>query len=372
MYFCYDNLNKIIVAFNLITLPVVFLFIASGFGQLIYAIKLKRKFPEEHNFNNSILIFFLWILAGFLYPFFYSTGGASIRCFQMLSTIFICVITPFIVFLILFYQYRFVIKKNPEIKGKRNIEVYIKAFDKFNNEIKDIRAYDLNTDIHRKTLHLVPAGTIIFLWVFAVYIWAGIWKADQIWGINGEDFGRFLILTVGFSGILVFAAMDYVRLSYVFEKRNLYHFLPVIVSDLLTKTIKRKEIYEFTKPAALVLAFISIFFFPFGIFAAAALIATLGDGAASIFGMRFGKRNFPKKSKKTVIGYLAGFLASFIVSIIALWIFESDLPLEKIIVLSFGGAIMFLIIDLLSLKVDDNILNPIFCAIIMGILYFYL
>ena len=55
MYFCYDNLNKIIVAFNIITLPVVILFIASGFGQLIYAIKLQRKFPEEHNFNNSIL-----------------------------------------------------------------------------------------------------------------------------------------------------------------------------------------------------------------------------------------------------------------------------------------------------------------------------
>ena len=360
------------MAFNLITLPVIIVFIANGFGQLIYAIQLQRKFPKEHNFNNSLIIFSLWILAAILYPFFYSTDDANVKFFQMLSTIFICCITPLILALILIYQYQFVIKNNPDIKQKRNIESYIKNFDKFNNDFEDIRAYDLSTDIHRKTLHLIPAGIIIFLWVFAIYIWAGIWKADQIWGISGEDFGRFLIFTVGFSGILVFAALDYVRLSYIFEKRNLYHFLPNIVTDLLSKTIKRREIFEFTKPAALVLAFVPVFFFPFGIFAASALIATLGDGAASIFGMRFGKRNFPKKSKKTIIGYFTGFLASLIVSMTALWIFESELLLIKIIIIALGGAIMFLVIDLLSLKIDDNILNPIFCALIMGFLYFSL
>ncbi|MFX1339348.1 MAG: hypothetical protein ACFFDK_12120 [Promethearchaeota archaeon] len=360
------------MAYNIITLPVVILFIANGFGQLIYAIQLQRKFPKEHNFSNSILIFLLWILAAILYPFFYSTDNENIKFFQILSTIFICLVTPFILFLILFYQYQFVIKDNPDIKEIRNIEVYKKNFDKFNNDIKDIRAYDLSTDLHRKALHLIPAGIIIFLWVFAVYIWEGMWKNNQTWGISGENFGRFLILSVGFSGIIVFAALDYVRLSYVFKKRNIYHFLPNIVSDLLTKTIKRKEIYEFTKPAALVLAFVPIFFFPFGIFAAAALISTLGDGAASIFGIRFGKRNFPKKSKKTIIGYLAGTMTSFIVSINALWIFESDLSLTKIIVMALGGAITFLIIDLSNLKIDDNILNPIFCAIIMGILYYCL
>lgn len=371
MYFFYDNFNKIIVAYNIITFLVVILFIANGFGQLIYAIQLQRKFPKQHNFNNSILIFVLWILAAILYPLFYSTDNVNIIFFQMLATIFICVITPLILVLILFYQFQFVIKKNPDIKEKRNIKDYIKNFDKFSHEINDIRAYELKTDIHRKALHLIPAGIIIFLWIFAVYIWAGIWKANKIWGISGQDFGRFLILSVGFSGILVFAALDYVRLSYIFEKRNIYHFLPDIVSELLTKTIKRKEIYEFTKPAALVLAFVPIFFYPFGIFAAAALIATLGDSAASIFGIRFGKRNFPKKSKKTVIGYSAGFLVSFIVSFIALRIFESDLLLTKIFLMALGGAIMFLIIDLLNLKIDDNILNPIFCALIMGILYFY-
>ena len=102
------------------------------------------------------------------------------------------------------------------------------------------------------------------------------------------------------------------------------------------------------------------------------MIATIGDGAASILGMRLGKRNFPKNSKKTIIGYIAGFFASFGVSILALWIFESNLVILKILIISLGGATMFLIIDLLSLKIDDNILNPIFCGLIMAFVYYNL
>ena len=360
------------MAYNIITIPVVILFITNGFVQLYYSIKLNQKFPEEHNINNSIMIFFLWILAGVLYPFFYSTNNANILLFQSLSTIFICILTPFILFLILYYQYRYIIIKDPDIKRRRNIEVFLKDFDEFNAEINDLRTHTLNTDLHRKTLHLIPAGIIIFLWVFAIYVWEGVWNANRIWGITGQDFGRFLIVTAGLSGILVFATLDYIRLSYIFENRNVYHFLPDIVSNLLKKTIKRKEIYEFTKPAAMVLAFVPIFFLPFGVFAASALIATIGDGAASILGMRLGKRNFPKNSKKTIIGYIAGFFASFGVSILALWIFESNLVILKILIISLGGATMFLIIDLLSLKIDDNILNPIFCGLIMAFVYYNL
>ena len=113
------------------------------------------------------------------------------------------------------------------------------------------------------------------------------------------------------AGILIFAALDYVRLSPLLFKRSLFHLLPDNVLNLLGKAMKGEELYEFTKPATLILAFATIFFFPFPIFFAAALIATLGDGAASIMGKRFGKKNFPKNSPKTLIGYLSGFLASF-------------------------------------------------------------
>ena len=354
--------------FNIISLPVTILFIVVGCGLLYYAIKLKKKFSEEHNFINSILTFLLWITAGLVYPLFFLTDNLNLRFFQTISTLFICIFTPGIIFLILYYQYQYVVKGNPNIKSRRNLEAFLKNYNN-RSEIRDQKTSDIKTDLHRKALHLFPVGIIILLWIFANYIWEGLWNADDLWSISGEEFGRFLILTAGYSGILVFAGLDYVRLSFIFENRNLYHLLPDNVSNILGKTMKRNEIYEYTRPDVIALSFIPILFLPFGVFCAATLIATIGDGAASIFGLKFGKKNFPKTSKKTIIGYIAGFIASFGVSIFALWLFEPKLLLIKIIVISISGALMFFLIDIINLKVDDNILNPIFCGLFMWIVY---
>jgi dolichol kinase len=228
----------------------------------------------------------------------------------------------------------------------------------------------LRTDAHRKLLHLFPAGVVIFLWVFAVNIWEGIWNANIEWGITGYEFGRFLILTAGYSGILVFGALDYIRLSFIFEKQNLFYFIPDNVLNLLSKAMKREENFEFIRPTLLILSFTTIFFFPFCIFAAAILIATIGDGAASIFGLRFGRINFPKSSEKTIIGYISGFIVSFGTIIGILLLFAPGLSIYKILLIAFSGGITFFIIDVLNLRVDDNILNPILCALIMGSLYY--
>ncbi len=86
-------------------------------------------------------------------------------------------------------------------------------------------------------------------------------------------------------------------------------------------------------------------------------------------GLNLEKKKFPKSSKKTIIGYIAGFIASFGVSIFALWLFEPKLLLIKKIIISISGALMFFLIDIINLKVDDNILNPIFCGLLMWIVY---
>jgi len=129
------------MAFNVVTLPVMVLFIANGFGQLFYAIKLKRKFPEEHNIINSYISFFLWIIAGLLFPFIYSTDNSHIRLFQAYSTFFICIFTPGFLFLILYYQYR-ILKKNPEIKERRTFSFFI---EEFNNPISKSKNKPANT-----------------------------------------------------------------------------------------------------------------------------------------------------------------------------------------------------------------------------------
>ncbi|MBY8983897.1 MAG: hypothetical protein KGD65_02405 [Candidatus Lokiarchaeota archaeon] len=356
------------MGYDIISLPVTILFVLSGSGLFYYAIRLHQKYPLDHNFINSILTFFLWITAGIIYPLFFSTVNTNIRFFQLLSTLFICIFTPSLIVLILFYQYNFVVKKHPDIREKRNIETFLKKFD----QISYSRRRKLRTDAHRKALHLVPAGIVIFLWVFAVYIWDDLWNVNFIWGITGEEFGRFLILTVGYSGILVFGALDYVRLSFVFENRNLFHFIPDNVLNLLSKSMKRKENFDFIRPTVSALSFAPILFFPFCIFAASILISTVGDGAASLFGLKFGKKKFPKSSEKTIVGYLAGFLASFIIGLIIVRLFEPAMLYIKILLIGISGGLTFLIIDLLNLRIDDNILNPIISASIMAIFYFFI
>ena len=253
-----------------------------------------------------------------------------------------------------------------------NIDSFLKRFNKLDEDSSAIKSQKFKTDIHRKALHLLPASIVIFLWIFSVYVWDGIWDADTVWGITGEEFGRFLILTAGYSGILVFGGLDYIRLSFIFNNHNVFHLIPDNVLDLLGKSMRRKENFEFIRPTVLVLSFVPIFFFPFCVFAAAILIATIGDGAASLFGLRFGKINFPKTSEKTIIGYLAGFLASFGIGFVIVGLFEPSLYFLKIIVIGISGGFTFLMVDLLNLPIDDNILNPFFSALIMGSFYYFL
>ncbi len=359
------------MVYNIFTIPVTIFFVVNGCIQLYYGIKLKRNYPLYHNFLNTIVIFFLWILAGVLYPAFYQRDNFSVRFFEWLSMTIICIYGPLLIILILLYQYQFVIRKNPELKKERNFEYF---FSKFNHSHDDAiceeESHSFNTDLHRKIFHLLPAVLIIFLWLFAIHIWEGIWKADEFWGINGEEYGIFLILTIGYTAIIIFAALDYVRLSYIFEKRNLFHLVPQSISNLLVKTLKRKENCEFTKPVALILSLVPIFFWtPFSIFTATALIASLGDGAASLLGLRFGMHHFPKNSTKTIEGYISGFVVSFVASLIVFWVFEPSIELIYVLLLALGGASGFLIVDLLNLKLDDNILNPILCALIMTLIY---
>ncbi|TFG07037.1 MAG: hypothetical protein EU539_06075 [Promethearchaeota archaeon] len=360
------------MVYNIYTIPVVLLFMINGFGQLYYAYMLKKKYPNEHNFQNSLITFILWMAGGLLYPLFYTRDTIHVRWFQSLAMTIICIYTPLFIFAILFFQYLFITIHDHKKVEARKIEAFLEDFEEFNPKWRTNQETSLITDLHRKMFHFLPAAIIISLWVFAVHIWGYLWGADKIWGITGEEYGIFLILTVGYSAIIIFAALDYVRLSYIFQKRRIYHLLPDTISRLLIKTLRPNEIYEFTKPVVLILALVPSLFLPFGLFASVALIASLGDAAASIMGIKFGKRNFPKNSNKTIIGYISGFFTSLMISIVILYFFEIHLTLFKIFMIALGGALTFLIIDLLNLKIDDNITNPLFCALIMGLLYFFL
>jgi len=345
------------MVFNLITLPITILFIVLGLTQLFFAIKLKKMFQKDHSFINSFIIVVLWIVSGILYPFFYPRDNEFVQFHQSFSMSIICLFAPLLVFLVLLYQYKVVLKDKPELKENRTIDNFLKKY----NLVNDSKSYSLRTDVRRKVFHLLPGLVIIILRIFAIDVWDGLWNADEVYGITGYEFGMFLILTIGYAGVILFAGIDFVRLSYIFENSNIYHLLPDCLSNMLIKTLKKNENYEFTKNVVLVLSLVPLLFLPFGIFTAVALITSIGDGVASIMGVSFGRRHFPKTSSKTIIGYISGFFASFGVSLFALWLFEPYIIPLKMFVMDLSGSLVFLIIDFLSLKIDDNILNPSFC-----------
>lgn len=360
--------------YNIFTIPVVIFFIANGLVHLYYALRLRQKFPEEHNFPKSLAVVALWFNAGIMYPFFYSTGDGNVAFFQLVSMFFICIITPALIVLVLAYQYM-KIRENPDIKKRRCLATFFKQYEEKSGGVTALKTHTFKTDLHRKTLHLFPAAVILILWLFAVHIWDGMWNSSAIWGVSGQDFGVFLIITAGYSGIFVFACLDYIRLSCIYDRGNVFWILPDNVLNLLGKAIKHKEFYEFIGPTILVLAFVPPFILAhgaFGVFAAAMLIATIGDGVASLTGLKFGKHSFPKDSHKTIEGYVAGAIGSFAIAFLALFFLESNQSILKLLIVALSGALVFLIIDLLDLKVDDNILNPIFCGFTMAFFFFIL
>jgi hypothetical protein len=227
------------MVFNLIALPITILFIAIGFIQLIFAIKLKKKFPKDHNFINSFIIFLLWIISGVLYPFFYPRNSPSVQFHQSFSMSIICLFAPLLVILVLLYQSKVVLKDKTELRENRTIEKFLEKYNLVNvNQINN-KSYSLRTDFHRKIFHLLPGLVIIILRIFAIDVWDGLWNADLVYGITGYEYGAFLILTIGYAGVILFAALDLIRLSFIFENSNLYHLLPDCLSNLLIKTLKK-------------------------------------------------------------------------------------------------------------------------------------
>jgi len=358
---------------NIYIISVVLLTFANGFAHFYFAVKIKNKFPKESKFLNSIIISILWIVAGVLFPFFFPIDDQFRQFYHILGAQIICIYSYAVVLFLFVVQYIFRVWRHPEIKEERTIENFIKKFNERNEKKKldlNKKSHSISTDINRKLFHLIPPGVLIILWEFAIYFWADVFNQDVIWGITEEEYGVWLIMTIGFTAVMVFGVLDYIRLSFMFEKHSAYHLIPKNLTGIFLKTLKRDEVYEISATAALILSFIPIFFFPMSVFAAAVLIASIGDGAASLIGIKFGKRHFPKNSKKTIIGYVAGFSFSFFTALVVYFIFESSIPFLKIIILSISGASVFLIVDLLDLKINDNILNPIFCGLLMGLLYY--
>ena len=102
---------------------------------------------------------------------------------------------------------------------------------------------------------------------------------------------------------------------------------------------------------------ISLLIFPEPINYVAVTILTLGDGAAHIFGMRFGKNNLPLNKGKNIEGTFFGFLFAFLGSLF----FVN--PTIALIAASVG-----MLIEGIPSPINDNISMPIISGLIISLI----
>lgn len=335
---------------DVFSLAVVVLYILNGLTQLLLAVKLHRRFIE-HSFATSISTVILWFFAAFAYPFLLSKAEGALSDVSFNAFLWIVIITPLLIFAILFYQF-IILRKKPELRLERQPE---NLKDRLKNKADGGSEYDFGVDLKRKLFHLVPALLIIGLYHLGIII-------------KDVQMSYHLMITVGYSGIFVFAVLDLIRFSWLFGTTKYYELLPSKIFSILTQTMKPKELVEFIKACALILAMVPILFFDFGVFASTALIATVGDGCASIFGKLWGRKQWPKNSPKTVVGYIAGILASFGITLTCLLVYQPDYSLMKVFTLAISAGFFFFMVDLSNSKIDDNILNSIVVGSVLGFL----
>ncbi len=103
-------------------------------------------------------------------------------------------------------------------------------------------------------------------------------------------------------------------------------------------------------------SFISITIFPKEVAILALLFTAVGDTAAALYGRKFGKI---KIWNKTLEGSVAGLVACLIITLFFLQIPN---------IIKFSGAFAAMLIELLPIKIDDNLRIPLFSGFVMYIL----
>jgi len=123
-----------------------------------------------------------------------------------------------------------------------------------------------------------------------------------------------------------------------------------ILTSITTRAAVKLELYEFTT-APIFYAFgimLSLIIFPPQFAYASIAILTLGDGAASLFGKKFGKTRYPFNKAKNLEGSFFGFIFALSGAV-----FFVD-PVR-----AFIGAMAGMLVECLPMPLDDNLTIPL-------------
>ena len=186
----------------------------------------------------------------------------------------------------------------------------------------------MRQELFRKAIHLFTNSLIPIAYLFL--------NIPRIW----------MIILLGFASV-VFITIDFGR------TRN--GWLSKIFGKLFNGMLRSHELEGKLTGASYVLigSFISIAIFPKEIAVLALLFTAIGDTAAALYGRKFGKH---KIWNKTLEGSMAGLIACLIITL-----FFPQIPN----IIKFSGAFAAMFIELLPIKIDDNLRIPLFAGFVM-------
>ena len=338
-------------------IPTSIIFIGYALITLVYTLKNAKEKKKKKIFLNEIVISFLFLFAGFSFPFLYSyhSTDLTIETINLLWFWSSFILSLEMVILI------GIITRNA-IKSKRDPELMrLRDYEIFKKKVLINWRDDLKGEFGRKILHIFTSSVIFIFWTI------GIILSDigflEIVNLDVYSFSYWWIITIGFGFVIMFQIADLVRL-------NKAYMLP----DWARKwylAMRPEELDTIIASTPLVLAFVPFIFVPFPIFAAVALITTVADGLACLIGKKYGSHSLWKNSKKTIEGFIAGSGSTFIIVIVIMIIYEPwiNLDLLQIIIMALVAAIMFMVVDLFIEQISDNILNPILTGLVMWVIF---
>lgn len=312
-------------------LPVSLTFFTLGLLIILHAFR-NSLHKKKSLVLDELLLGGLHLLFSFLYPIIYLK-------YEIASTLFL--ITNFFTgltlcsIMIIILKELVRVKWNPGLKIKRSYDNFKKKF---------LANHSTSNEYKRRITHIIPAAVILPIYLIAKSA-APILPHWEAWSVC-------LIGTIGVSFILFFSIGDLVRV-------NKPYLLPDWGTKLFSSGLNKEEVTSntFSTTSAMVLAFAPWILTGFLIFTTVSLVASVSDAMAAITGFRFGRRKFPKKSKKTVEGYIGGVLSTFGLVLLTLFTLSKINPLY-ILVIGSLSAIIFFLVDFINLPIDDNKINP--------------
>jgi len=189
----------------------------------------------------------------------------------------------------------------------------------------------MRQEILRKTIHLIVNSLISLIYLF--------FNIPRLW----------MVILLGIASVFVIL---------IDIGRSCEGWLSTIFAKYFNKMLRSHERNGKLTGASYVFigAFISVAIFPKEIAVMALLFTAIGDTVAALYGRKFGKIRI---WNKTLEGSVVGLIACFIIAL-----FFTQIPN----IVKFSGVFAAMFIELLPIKIDDNLRIPLFSGIIMYIL----